>query len=166
RRRHTRFSRDWSSDVCSSDLGMNYTVMRMADAMLMLAEAKAILGTDNGGAVNLVNQIRTRAFGNTNNNIASLSGEALLNAIYEERRLELLGEGDVRWDMIRSGKFNERATKVRQEMEDMVAGLASNGYYTFASGRTISNYIWTKHVQLNPGSSAAVVTQESTNPND
>lgn len=146
--------------------GMNYTVMRMADAMLMLAEAKAILGTDNGGAVNLVNQIRTRAFGNTNNNIPSLSGDALLNAIYEERRLELLGEGDVRWDMIRSGKFNERATKVRQEMEDMVAGLASNGYYTFPSGRTISNYIWTKHVQLNPGSSAAVVTQESTDPND
>lgn len=146
--------------------GMNYTVIRMADAMLMLAEAKAILGTDNGGAVNLVNQIRTRAFGNTNNNIASLSGDALLNAIYEERRLELLGEGDVRWDMIRSGKFNERATKVRQEMEDMVAGLASNGYYTFPSGRTISNYIWTKHVQLNPGSSAAIVTQESTNPND
>src|SRR5690606_15405842 len=23
RRRHTRFSRDWSSDVCSSDLGLN-----------------------------------------------------------------------------------------------------------------------------------------------
>src|SRR5690606_40684844 len=25
RRRHTRFSRDWSSDVCSSDLGMRLT---------------------------------------------------------------------------------------------------------------------------------------------
>src|SRR5690606_40986758 len=24
-RRHTRFSRDWSSDVCSSDLGQNYS---------------------------------------------------------------------------------------------------------------------------------------------
>src|SRR5690606_39540630 len=24
RRRHTRFSRDWSSDVCSSDLGAHY----------------------------------------------------------------------------------------------------------------------------------------------
>ncbi|NGM65508.1 RagB/SusD family nutrient uptake outer membrane protein [Sphingobacterium sp. SGR-19] len=146
--------------------GMNYTVMRMADAMLMLAEAKAILGSDNGGAVNLVNQIRARAFGHTNNNIPALSGEALLNAVYEERRLELLGEGDVRWDMIRSGKFNERAIKVRQEMENMMAGLTSNGYYTFPNGRTISNYIWTKHVQLNPGSSAAEVTQESTNPND
>lgn len=146
--------------------GMNYTVMRMADAMLMLAEAKAILGTDNGGAVNLVNQIRARAFGHTSANIPALSGEALLDAVYEERKLELLGEGDVRWDMIRSGKFNERAIQVRQEMENMLAGLASNGYYTFPSGRTISNYIWTKHVQLTPGSSAAVVTQESTDPND
>src|SRR5207302_2655469 len=25
RRRHTRFSRDWSSDVCSSDLAMQFT---------------------------------------------------------------------------------------------------------------------------------------------
>lgn len=146
--------------------GMNYTIMRMADAMLMLAEAKAILGTDNAGAVSLVNQIRTRAFGDASKNIPALAGEELLDAIYEERRLELLGEGDVRWDMIRSGKFNERAIKVRQEMEDMMAGLASNGYYTFASGRTISDYIWTKYVQINPGSSAAVVTQESTDKNN
>src|SRR5690606_41207261 len=26
RRRHTRFSRDWSSDVCSSDLGANFLI--------------------------------------------------------------------------------------------------------------------------------------------
>ena len=141
--------------------GINYTVMRMADAMLLLAEAKAIIGTDNTGAISLVNDIRERAFGNTNNNISGLAGEALLDAIYNERKLELLGEGDVRWDMIRSGKFNERALAVRQEMADMTAGLEANGYYTFSSGRTISNYIWTKYVQVG-GSSTAVVTQEAT----
>ncbi|MCD8167599.1 MAG: RagB/SusD family nutrient uptake outer membrane protein [Bacteroides sp.] len=145
--------------------GMNYIVMRMADAMLMLAEAKAILGNDDTGAISLINQVRTRAFGNTNHHISGLSGEALLDAIYQERRLELLGEGDVRWDMIRSGKFNERAIAVRQEMADMAAGLEANGYYTFPSGRTISNYIWTKHVQIN-GSNIAVVTQECTDEND
>ena len=145
--------------------GMNYTVMRMADAMLMLAEAKAVLGTDNAGAIALVNQIRERAFGNASKNIAGLSGEALLNAIYNERKLELLGEGDVRWDMIRSGKFNERAIAVRQERANMAGGLQSKGFYTFPSGRTISNYVWTKFVQVG-GSSTAVVTQESTNEND
>src|SRR5690606_40183007 len=112
--------------------GMNYTVMRMADAMLMLAEAKAILGTDNGGAVNLVNQIRARAFGHTSANIPALSGEALLDAVYEERKLELLGEGDVRWDMIRSGKFNERAVIVRYELANMMSVLSRYGTHTYA----------------------------------
>jgi hypothetical protein len=67
--------------------------------------------------------------------------------------------------MIRSGKFNERAIAVRKEMADMTAGLQSKGYYTFPSGRTISNYIWTKYVQIG-GSSTAVVTQECTDEND
>lgn len=144
--------------------GINYTVMRMADAMLMLAEAKAILGTDNAGAIALVNKIRERAFGDASKNISGLTGDALLDAVYNERKLELLGEGDIRWDMIRSGKFNERATAVRKEMADMAGGLESKGFYTFPSGRTISNYIWTKFVQI--GGPTAVVTQECTNPND
>ena len=152
-------------NVTFRSAGMNYTVMRVADAMLLLAEAKAIIGTDNSGAIALVNQIRERAFGNASKNISGLAGEALLNAIYNERKLELLGEGDVRWDMIRSGKFNERAIAVRKEMADMTAGLQANGYYTFPSGRTISNYVWTKYVQIG-GSATAVVTQESTDEND
>ena len=134
--------------IARRNSGMNYPVMRMADVMLMQAEVKAQLG-DDGGAVNLVNQIRARAFGNSNHNISSsLSGESLLDAIWQERKLELLGEGDIRWDMIRSGKFTERALAVRKEMKDMIAALETNGYYTFPNGRTISNYIWTKYVQL------------------
>src|SRR5690606_40950557 len=34
RRRHTRFSRDWSSDVCSSDLMLAADVFARIDAML------------------------------------------------------------------------------------------------------------------------------------
>src|SRR5690606_40643400 len=29
RRRHTRFSRDWSSDVCSSDLGLHEIIIQL-----------------------------------------------------------------------------------------------------------------------------------------
>src|SRR5690606_41133216 len=36
RRRHTRFSRDWSSDVCSSDLGLLALVVSLG-ALLLLA---------------------------------------------------------------------------------------------------------------------------------
>src|SRR5690606_40097227 len=32
RRRHTRFSRDWSSDVCSSDLAKQVILQRIRDA--------------------------------------------------------------------------------------------------------------------------------------
>ncbi len=137
--------------------GMNYVILRMADAMLLLAEAKAVSGSDPAGAVALVNQIRTRAFGNSSKNISGLTGDALLDAIYNERKLELLGEGAIRWDMIRSGKFNERAIAIRKEMADMTAGLQANGFYTFPSGRTISNYVWTKFVQV--GGAVATVTQ-------
>lgn len=126
--------------------GINYCPSHLADMMLLLAEAKAETG-DNQGALNLVNQLRERAFGDANHNLSGLSGEALKDAIWTERKRELLGEGDVRWDMIRSGKFTERTQAVRAEMKAMIAGLEANGYYEFPNGRVISNYIWTKLVE-------------------
>src|SRR5690606_40487010 len=44
RRRHTRFSRDWSSDVCSSDLALAVAVERgvdVLDAVVLAALAPA-----------------------------------------------------------------------------------------------------------------------------
>lgn len=126
--------------------GINYCPSHLADMMLLLAEAKAETG-DNQGALNLVNQLRERAFGDASHNLSGLSGDALKDAIWTERKRELLGEGDVRWDMIRSGKFTERTQAVRAEMKAMIAGLEANGYYEFPNGRVISNYIWTKLVK-------------------
>lgn len=133
--------------AASRNSGLNYCPSHLADVMLLLAEAKAELGTDNQGAMNLVNQLRERAFGDTSHNLIGLSGEALKDAVWMERKRELLGEGDVRWDMIRSGKFTERTQAVRTEMKTMIAGLEANGYYEFPNGRVISNYIWTKLVE-------------------
>lgn len=126
--------------------GINYCPSHLADMMLLLAEAKAETG-DESGALNLVNQLRERAFGDASHNLSGLSGDALKDAIWTERKRELLGEGDVRWDMIRSGKFTERTQAVRAEMKAMIAGLEANGYYEFPNGRVISNYIWTKLVK-------------------
>ena len=128
--------------------GINYPVLRMADVILMLAEAKAEMGTDDNGAIRLLNDIRERAFGDTNHNLSGLSGEALKNAILQERKLEFVGEGIRRWDMIRSGKFSEDAVAVRNEMTAMINGLRTQGYYRFANGKTISNYIFAKNVKL------------------
>ena len=145
--------------------GMNYTILRMADAMLLLAEAKALLG-DDAGAISLVNKIRARAFGDETHAISGLTGEKLLDAIWNERKLELLGEGDVRWDMIRSGKMNTRAIAVRKEVSDMIDGLKKDGYYKFANGKTMGYYVWTKLVYLDGVSSTGVTydNTDETNP--
>lgn len=131
--------------AASRNSGMNWPVLRMADVILMLAEVKAELGEND--AVNLVNQIRERAFGSNKYDI-SASGQALKDAVLEERKLELLGEGTRRWDLIRSGTFSERAIAVQQEMATMVNDLKTQGYHHFANGNDISNYIWVKMVNL------------------
>ncbi|HWI90490.1 MAG TPA: RagB/SusD family nutrient uptake outer membrane protein [Flavisolibacter sp.] len=141
--------------------GIDWPILRLADVMLMLAEVKAELG-ENGDAISLVNQIRQRAFGDANHNIGALSGDALKDAILQERKLELLGEGTRRWDLIRSGKFSEKAIAVRQEMTTMINDLRTQGYHTFSNGNVISSYIWTKMVNLaNP---LTYDTPDSTNP--
>src|SRR5690606_39827865 len=70
RRRHTRFSRDWSSDVCSSDLFLQAAAVRQAGQWVMLGKIvdvslrAGLFGDVGGGApeteVRAVEQDRTR----------------------------------------------------------------------------------------------------------
>ena len=80
--------------------------------------------------------------------LAGLTGDALKDAVLEERKLELLGEVTRRWDMIRSGKFSESAMAVQQEMAAMMNDLQTQGYHQFANGNVIPAYICTKMVHL------------------
>jgi hypothetical protein len=89
----------------------------------------------------------------------------LKDAIYEERKLELLGEGQRRWDMIRSGTFSERAIAVQQEMATTVSDIKTLGYHHFANGNDLPAYIWTKKVALaNPLTYDCASTDTLTNP--
>jgi hypothetical protein len=126
--------------------GMNWPILRMADVILMLAEVKAELG--EADAITLVNQIRERAFGSAKYDYAALSGQALKDAVLQERKLELIGEGTRRWDLIRSGTFSERAVAVQQEVATVVNDLKTQGYHHFANGNDFSAYIYTKKVSL------------------
>jgi hypothetical protein len=126
--------------------GMNWPILRMADVQLLLAEAKSELGESD--AISLVNEIRTRAFGSSANNLPALTGQALKDAVMQERKLELLGEGTRRWDLIRSGTFSERAIAIQQEVATMINNIRTQGYHRFANGNEIPAYIWTKMVTL------------------
>lgn len=80
--------------------GLNHILLRYADLLLMKAEAAYQLGNE-GEAQQLVNMVRTRAGATP----ISLSGMALLDAIYAERRMELAMEGHRYYDLKRTGQL-------------------------------------------------------------
>ena len=81
----------------------NYRAIRYADVLLMAAEAYNRGGINDGKARGYLNEVRRRAFGDTNHDI-SASGAALTDFILAERRLELFGEGHRFFDLVRTGK--------------------------------------------------------------
>lgn len=126
--------------------GFNVPVMRVGDVILMLAEVKAVLGKDEE-ALTWVNKIRQRAFGDNAHNLSGLHGEALLDAVYNECKLEMFGEGWLRYDMLRTGKFAQYAVAVRNEMQQLAEDIQRQGYHRFANGNEMPAYIWTKQVE-------------------
>lgn len=76
----------------------DYMVIRYADVLLMGAELH-LDGGNAGTAQNYFDQVRERAFGDSDHNIP-----VTLEAIFNERRLEFGGEGLRYWDILRSCK--------------------------------------------------------------
>ena len=87
----------------------NYRAIRYADVLLMAAEAFNRGGIDDVKARLYLNQVRSRAFGDSNHNV-SASGPALTDFILAERRLELMGEGHRFFDLVRTGKAAQTIT--------------------------------------------------------
>lgn len=82
----------------------DYPMFRLADIYLMYAEAVLRGGGGNAGtALDYVNQIRTRAYGDSFGNISS--GQLTLDFILDERARELYWEGHRRTDLVRYNKF-------------------------------------------------------------
>ncbi|GAB4329382.1 MAG: RagB/SusD family nutrient uptake outer membrane protein [Flammeovirgaceae bacterium] len=83
----------------------DFPMFRLADIYLMYAEA--VLRGGTGGskatAVNYINMLRERAYGNTNGNISE--GDLTLEFILDERARELYWECHRRTDLIRFGQF-------------------------------------------------------------
>jgi hypothetical protein len=82
--------------------GSNDRVIRFSDVLLMHAEASYQSG-DETSAKNSLNLVRARV----SIPPISFSGEALLNAIYRERRIELGLESHRFFDLVRTGKAPE-----------------------------------------------------------
>jgi len=82
----------------------NYRAIRYADVLLMAAEANNRASSPNvSKAQNYLNQVRARAYGNSSNDSSS-TGTTLTQEIWDERRLELAGEGSRFFDLVRTGQ--------------------------------------------------------------
>lgn len=96
--RFRKYEYDTSSSI-QGDNNNDLVIWRYGDALLMKAEAEYRLG-DKAGALQLVNQIRTRA--------GAVPRVSLnLNDILDERMIELAWEGTRRQDQIRFCTFTE-----------------------------------------------------------
>ena len=83
----------------------DWPMYRLADAYLMFAEA--VLRGGSGGtraeALDYINALRTRAYGDASGNISD--SQLTLDFILDERARELYWEGHRRTDLIRYGRF-------------------------------------------------------------
>ena len=82
---------------CSAD----FPLFRLGDIYLMYAEALLRSGGSQSEALDYVNKVRSRAYGNNSNNLSSIS----LDGILDERARELHWEAIRRSDLIRFDKY-------------------------------------------------------------
>lgn len=78
----------------------NYRAIRFADVLLMAAEALNRGNINDDLAQTYLNLVRDRA----ELDPVTVTGAALTQAIYDERRLELVGEGHRFFDLVRTGR--------------------------------------------------------------
>ena len=76
----------------------NYRAIRFADVLLMAAEALNRGSISDSRAQTYLNRVRTRA----ELSDVTATGATLTNAIYQERRVELVGEGHHFFDLVRT----------------------------------------------------------------
>jgi len=87
------------------DYDANFILFRYADVILLRAEALANLGNRNAEAIAMLNLVRDRAGAKL---YAGGGGEPLKTAIFYEREKELMGEGHLWYDLIRTGRIGDR----------------------------------------------------------
>lgn len=92
------------SDAAGDFVDTDLPLIRLAEIYLNYAEATLRGGAgDLGLAVTKINELRERAFGNSNGNISS--GDLTLDYVLDERSRELYWEGQRRTDLIRYNYF-------------------------------------------------------------
>lgn len=123
----------------------NFIIYRVADVMLMKAEALVMrsMGTsadDNLQAVEIVNQIRLRTNLMENMEISETSdAKELLDAILYERIMEFAGEGKAWYDFLRLGHYKDPNGNINFKKEFLIDNVME--FNTQASAAWINSVL-------------------------
>lgn len=101
----------------SNSSGLDIPVLRLADMILLYAEALYYSG-QTAEALTQLNKVRARAFKNSNHNYTAAdiaNEEMFLDKLLLERRLELAVENNRWFDLVRTGRFTEVLTSIEGE---------------------------------------------------
>ncbi len=112
----------------STFVDVDFPLFRLADVYLMYAEAvlRGGSGGDNGTALNYINLLRERAYGDNGGDITA--ADLNLNFILDERARELYWECTRRTDLIRYGQFSN-GTYVWPWKGGIAEGTQTQSYY-------------------------------------
>jgi starch-binding outer membrane protein, SusD/RagB family len=137
-----KYRRDWITNPTVSPtnaiqyFGLKWQILRYSDVLLMFAEAENELNGPTTAAYNAINQVRRRGYGKSITtpdatvDLAGLSKAAFFAAIVRERSLELGGEGQRKYDLIRWNLLATAITETRANLIKMSSSTAmSNPSY-------------------------------------
>lgn len=103
--------------------GVNQTLFRYADILLIAAEAMNEVEADNAQKYTWINQVRERARNGVPEDLPDLAGlsqDQFRDAVLEERRFELAFEGQRAWDLKRRGRFLNELRDQGKEVIDFM----------------------------------------------
>lgn len=103
--------------------GVNYTVIRYADILLIAAEALNEIEPSNSKKYEWVNRVRERARNGVESDLPDLNGltqDQFRTAVLEERRFELAFENQRAWDLKRRNLFLEKMRGQGKNVEDFM----------------------------------------------
>lgn len=147
----TKFTNKTSTGATPASVGGTYCstdfpLFRLAEMYLIYAEAVARGGSGSmATAVNYINLLRQRAYGDTSGNISSFTVDDILN----ERGRELYWEGFRRTDLIRYGKYT--SDTYLWPFKGGVAGGKGLESYKSLYPLPISDVIANTNLTQNPG---------------
>ena len=98
---------------------VNWYVLRYSEVLLLFAEGLNESGGSMADAIDAVNAVRRRGFGDTQHDLSyGLSREELREVIRKERAYELCFEGHRKQDLIRWGIYYKSIVETAQELAD------------------------------------------------